>query len=934
SNWEPETLLVTKYHASAPSNPAIAARPGGNNVHVVFTQRDTASAWTKVYHIEWSGTSWGTVTRLDTATTSRYAYEGGVAVDASNNVHVTWRQNGVEATYTRIWYRGRFGGTWGSIEEVTSPFPNLRYFYRPCVAATPGGNVHVTWTGYPFESGTVYRAYHRARISGSWGNVDTISDNMASSQDYPAVAVRADTVHVVWRGIPLGGSGINLQYRRKNGPNWEPVEVMVDFPAGTRYYPAVQADNNGEVHLVWYDTWNGSASSYNDVWYLRRTPDQPDDVGITAVWTDYYTTAVGDAQTISAEITNFGTNTQTSIPLFYNAGGSNVSETWTGSLAPGATTEYTFTTTWTPSSVGNQDLVCATTLSGDGNPNNDTLVEPVYVWPAGTKVGQTFNGTAFPPRGWHTQLAGGTRNWERSTVSIYPSGFNPYEGDGMAEYRSYSAYPPAGSRLVTHKFRGTDSTIYTVDFWHLRTSQYNYYDSLYVLYAVGDSTNWTVIDGWRHHDPTNPGWVNVTVSTGEIPANTDAWVALYAVSDWWHGAFVDFFQVYKPADNDVGVSAFVEPSGSVGTGVTYFPTVRVTNFGTLAQSNIPVGVIISENGTQTYSQSTSYAGPLAPGATADVAMTVSWTAPAKGTPVELVGYTALSGDEAPHNDTLTWSTNVAGVPNRYFEHIWTWNSTRTGAGIYGATGVQDTLVWTSLGFLAPWKVYIFDFRTQAVVDSFNQYVSTGSYGYRDMCYDPVENVVYAGSEGNRLDKINASSPYNLIASYTVSGSHLPSVVRSLTLTEDDSLYTANFGTYGVIKMSKTGTNAHRVIDAPLDPAPYGLALDKTRGMLYGTAGGYTGLIWQYGMPEGEILADTTLNETGATALFAGAELFRNDTFLLIARQAGYSGDPSGHAVFCYRVIPEERDLGVDAILAPTSRVDTGEVVIPQARVKN
>ena len=76
------------------------------------------------------------------------------------------------------------------------------------------------------------------------------------------------------------------------------------------------------------------------------------------------------------EITNLGTNTQTSIPVRYQVdGGAVVSETWTGSLAAGETTVYSFSVPYDMSSDGDYNYCAWTALPGDEDISNDTLCD-------------------------------------------------------------------------------------------------------------------------------------------------------------------------------------------------------------------------------------------------------------------------------------------------------------------------------------------------------------------------------------------------------------------------------------------------------------------------------------------------------------------------------------------------------------------------------
>jgi hypothetical protein len=98
------------------------------------------------------------------------------------------------------------------------------------------------------------------------------------------------------------------------------------------------------------------------------------DTGVVAI-TAPTSGPLGGAEQITITVQNFGMFTQTSIPVFYNLnGGSQVTETYTGTLAVGESDTYTFTQTADFSEIGDYIVTAATALDGDDNPANDPLV--------------------------------------------------------------------------------------------------------------------------------------------------------------------------------------------------------------------------------------------------------------------------------------------------------------------------------------------------------------------------------------------------------------------------------------------------------------------------------------------------------------------------------------------------------------------------------
>ena len=139
------------------------------------------------------------------------------------------------------------------------------------------------------------------------------------------------------------------------------------FIGFTAYLAVVAATN-----LVG-DEFPDNDSVSKDVTYL-----QPNDVGVTALNDPSSGTGLTATETVTVTITNFGGETQTSIPVSYAIdGGTPVSETYTGSIATGETDTYTFTATADLSALGSYSFVVGTALAGDADTSNDAITVEV-----------------------------------------------------------------------------------------------------------------------------------------------------------------------------------------------------------------------------------------------------------------------------------------------------------------------------------------------------------------------------------------------------------------------------------------------------------------------------------------------------------------------------------------------------------------------------
>ncbi|MEO0077807.1 MAG: kelch repeat-containing protein [candidate division WOR-3 bacterium] len=167
-----------------------------------------------------------------------------------------------------------------------------------------------------------------------------------------------------------------------------------------------------------------------------------------------------------------------------------------------------------------------------------------------------------------------------------------------------------------------------------------------VAYFDHSSRTWSVVEGM----PTR-----IYRSAGAGSADGKAIVYGGSTGGFTPTNICQFDQLSTGNANDVGVSQILIPGGIVTPG-NYTPRAQIKNFGTAAQSNIPVYVWIDSAGTRVYDQNATYAGPLDPNATANVDMPTQWRA--VGGTYNVTMFTDLSGDQNQANDTLRGTTQV------------------------------------------------------------------------------------------------------------------------------------------------------------------------------------------------------------------------------------------------------------------------------------
>lgn len=129
----------------------------------------------------------------------------------------------------------------------------------------------------------------------------------------------------------------------------------------------------GNYEIKAYTSLSGDGYAQNDTTIKNVQHLFGDNVGVSVITSPDNSGSYTSTESVTVTIDNYGTNTQTSIPVAYQInGGTVVSETYTGSIASGSSDTYTFSTTADLSNLGNYDVVAFTVLSGDSDLNNDT----------------------------------------------------------------------------------------------------------------------------------------------------------------------------------------------------------------------------------------------------------------------------------------------------------------------------------------------------------------------------------------------------------------------------------------------------------------------------------------------------------------------------------------------------------------------------------
>jgi len=101
------------------------------------------------------------------------------------------------------------------------------------------------------------------------------------------------------------------------------------------------------------------------------------DLGVVTIIEPSSAEGLGN-ETVTVTVRNFGAVTQSNVAVSYNInGGGNVTETIAGPIGPGASFNYSFTTTADLSTIGSYEFVATTSLGSDSDTSNDSTSKTV-----------------------------------------------------------------------------------------------------------------------------------------------------------------------------------------------------------------------------------------------------------------------------------------------------------------------------------------------------------------------------------------------------------------------------------------------------------------------------------------------------------------------------------------------------------------------------
>lgn len=420
------------------------------------------------------------------------------------------------------------------------------------------------------------------------------------------------------------GDGVQVQYSQDAGQSWNTLGIQND-PLGINWYnttiwslgPVFAGSLNGWIKATYLlSEFNLTPTmrfrfQFNSDGWTELQGFAIDDFNITLPYhkdagVDSVLTPQGQAVAFTAiaphvRIVNFGMDTLDSLNVKYCInGGPPTTQTWYGTLNPGASTNFQFTIPYTVPQ-GNYELKVYSDLPLDGDHNNDSTKITLFGIPTfPVPYSDDFDSlTTF----WYTTTA----QWEHGppSSSIINYAYSPpycwktnldgnYVRTGQIEY----LYSP----MFDFSVIGYDSLRFEhwVDIYPDEGGNLQYLSNTgwKNLGWMGDPNgiNWYTNNdyGWSG-DGGVPGW---HLSAYDLTTLTDfaqptqfrfAFTVIYDNLFNHNGWAIDNFELTSPKiPKDAGVTDILQPVGQTIYGTDMVVTVKIKNFGTDTLFMIPV----------------------------------------------------------------------------------------------------------------------------------------------------------------------------------------------------------------------------------------------------------------------------------------------------------------------------------------------------------
>lgn len=173
-----------------------------------------------------------------------------VSAGADGSIHVLWED--LSPGNWEVFHASKEpDGPWSAPTNVSN---NSGGSFRPAVAVSPDGSIHVAWHD---DTPGDYDIFYAAKApGGSWSTPTNISKSPRWSY-WPSIVVGADgSVHVAWHDLTPGNWEAFSTSKAPDGA-WSPP-TNISESTGTSFIPMLLLEEDGTVNAVWQDDASGN----------------------------------------------------------------------------------------------------------------------------------------------------------------------------------------------------------------------------------------------------------------------------------------------------------------------------------------------------------------------------------------------------------------------------------------------------------------------------------------------------------------------------------------------------------------------------------------------------------------------------------------------------------------------------------------------------
>lgn len=394
---------------------------------------------------------------------------------------------------------------------------------------------------------------------------------------------------------------------------------------------------------------------------IRIYQPPANDLGVSAIVSPTGDCGLSASTIVKVAVTNFGSAAQSSVPVSYQLGASGPvqSQTFTASLQPGQTQEFSFTSTLNLSAPGNYRIKAWTTLSGDVGVANDssstivTKTNPVAILPVNF---QSFDGSNLSDNypGWReasgSSPAGTTSLW-RSSNTVQNTNFGTKTGainlftTGKREWLISPSILVGPNTGVTFKLAAT--------VWqNIQSIQMGSDDSLKIMVTTNCGNSWQTLAFFNRASGLTNQLANKVIPLGTAFNGQEVRIGFLATEGLIddpedYDLHIDDIEIRNIPDKDISVSAISSPLSGC-TGVAPVLTALVKNVGIQTQSNFQVCYRINT----TTPVCTTIAAPITSNQELSLSFPAATAALNAPGDYNITVYSNLVGDADRQNDTI------------------------------------------------------------------------------------------------------------------------------------------------------------------------------------------------------------------------------------------------------------------------------------------